>query len=229
MHEKVPNRGRRAPGPAVPCGMRDELANAGHLRPRPGRGRRSCRPKRRPCHRSVPPSTFSNPILSSLSSTRKTLWEASCEMPAKSRRLLRTLRSLNRTLKRVKPERFERVVHPAEDLRSAASDADPDRIEIELDELAEASRIGFVGPPDRCHLVAAEREREVGVLRDDAGKRRRSGRSGERHPPLPGFDDRKDLLGVLLPVAEEGDTVLLSRRLERHETRSVHRPSEWWR
>ncbi|MBP1679593.1 MAG: hypothetical protein H6Q29_1504 [Bacteroidetes bacterium] len=107
-------------------------------------------------------------------------------------------------------------MHAAEDFQIRGERRRADGIEVELEEFTEAARIGLVGTPDRSNLIAAEREREVGVLGDDARKRRGQVEA-EGDVFLFGVDDREDLLGVLLAVAQQGDSVFLGGRLERHE------------
>ena len=68
-------------------------------------------------------------------------------------------------------QRRQRIAHPGDDLGIGDLADGADRVEIELRELAIPSFVGFVGAPHRRNLIAPERPRQIGVLRDHARER----------------------------------------------------------
>ena len=155
-----------------PCGSATNSmirATWSFVSPSPG----SCHRRRRPVPRSARRGRPRDRSFRACPGSGRPCGPTSWGMPAKSRRLFSTFRSLNRIRNRSKPRACRVSYIAAEDLDVRGDGGGTDRIQVELHELAEAAGVGFVGPPDGRHLVAAERQWEVGILGDHAGERDR--------------------------------------------------------
>ena len=107
---------------------------------------------------------------------------------------------------------------------STTGDVEPDRVDVALVELAEASARRPIGAPHRLDLIALEEPRQlVLILRDDARERhgevvaQRQIRLAARLVLAALEDLENELVALLAVLAEQRLDVLERRRLERLE------------
>ena len=114
-------------------------------------------------------------------------------------------------------QRFKAVADTANDLRICHLRLDANRVDVELHELAKTAGTRLVRAPHGRHLVAPERLRQIGVLRDHA---RQGNGEVEPKPQLLALrirDSKDRLLGLLSRAAGEDVEILDRRRHERLE------------
>ena len=176
------------------------------------------------------PSTFSRPILASLSSARSTGPVLSAT-PRVSSRPSRILRLFSVIVNVGHAGGGERVVDDLRRLGVGHDALGPDRVEVALDELAEPALRRPLAAEDRADRVPLERDAQlIDVLGDEPGQRHGQvepqGELAGRAPLVRDVEDLpQDLVGPG-PLAGQDLHPLDVRGLDRHVAERGERPAE---